>query len=209
MITICWSAKGGSGTTVVAAAMALSAVEPTLLVDLAGDLPATLGIPTPDGPGLDDWLASEAAPGRLNGLEVRVRDQLLLLPKGRATGAGAGRWAELAGWLAADHRRVVVDAGSNGPPPPALRRAATQSLLVTRPCYLALCAAQRTDVRPTGVVLVDEPGRALRAADIEAGLGVPVIATVLLDPAVARAVDSGLLLARLPGGFRRALHVAA
>ena len=56
MITVCWAAKGGSGTTVVAAAMAIAATTPTLLIDLAGDVPAVLGIPEPDGPGVFDWL---------------------------------------------------------------------------------------------------------------------------------------------------------
>jgi hypothetical protein len=58
-------------------------------------------------------------------------------------------------------------------------------------------------------VLVDEPGRALRARDIEASLRAPVVATVLLDPAIARAVDAGLLVARLPTGFRHAVRLAA
>ena len=56
---VCWSAKGGSGTTVVSAALALvlSQSRPALLVDLAGDLPATLGIAEPTGPRVLDWLA--------------------------------------------------------------------------------------------------------------------------------------------------------
>ena len=60
MISVCWAAKGGSGTTVVAAAMTIAATSPTLLIDLAGDVPAVLGIPEPDGPGVFDWLASDA-----------------------------------------------------------------------------------------------------------------------------------------------------
>jgi hypothetical protein len=63
--------------------------------------------------------------------------------------------------------------------------------------------------KPTGIVLVDEPGRSLRAHDVEASLGVPIVATVLVDPAVARAVDAGLLIAHLPAGFRRAMQLAA
>jgi hypothetical protein len=67
----------------------------------------------------------------------------------------------------------------------------------------------RQPTRPSGIVLVEEPGRALRPRDVEASLGAPVVATVLLDPAIARAVDAGLLLARLPTGFRNAVRVAA
>ena len=55
------------------------------------------------------------------------------------------------------------------------------------------------------VVLIEEPGRKLDAVDVEHSLGVPVEAVVLVDPAVARAVDAGLLLARLPTTLRRAL----
>ena len=209
MITVCWAAKGGSGTTVVAAAMAIAAAAPTLLIDLAGDVPAVLGIPEPDGPGVFEWLASDAPPARLNALEVRVDRHADVLPRGRAAQVPPTRWGELATWLRAERRSIVVDAGSVGEPPPAIVRAADHALLVTRPCYLALRAALRQPTRPTGVVLVEEPGRALRAPDIEASLGVPVVATVLLDPAIARAVDAGLLLARLPVGFRHALRLAA
>ena len=209
MITVCWAAKGGSGTTVVAAAMAIAAGAPTLLIDLAGDVPAVLGIPEPDGPGVFDWLASDASPARLTALEVRADGHANVLPRGRPAQATPERWAELATWLRGERRSIVIDAGSTGEPPPAIVRAADHALLVTRPCYLALRAAVRRPTRPTGVVLVEEPGRALRARDIEASLGVPVVVTVLLDPAIARAVDAGLLLARLPAGFRHAVRLAA
>ena len=63
--------------------------------------------------------------------------------------------------------------------------------------------------RPDGVVLVAEPGRALRVPDIERTLGVPVVATISHDPAVARAVDAGLLAARLPRVLQRELRGAA
>jgi hypothetical protein len=64
-------------------------------------------------------------------------------------------------------------------------------------------------LRPSGVVLLAEPGRALTRADVAEVVGVPVVAEVALDPAVARAVDAGLLPVRLPRGLARALaHVA-
>ena len=87
--------------------------------------------------------------------------------------------------------------------------AADQALLVTRPCYLALRAAVRQTVRPTGVVLIDEPGRALRRDDIEASLGAPIVAISLLDPAIARAVDAGLLVSHLPRALRHQMRAAA
>jgi hypothetical protein len=209
MITVCWAAKGGSGTTVVAAAMTIASGAPTLLIDLAGDVPAVLGIPEPDGPGVYDWLASDASSARLTALEMRVDGRANVLPHGRAADVTPERWSELATWMRGERRDIVVDAGSAGEPPRSIVGAADHALLVTRPCYLALRAAVRQQTRPTGLVLVEEPGRALRAGDIEASLGAPVVATVLLDPAIARAVDAGLLLARLPAGFRNAVRIAA
>jgi hypothetical protein len=208
MITICWAAKGGSGTTVVAAARAIAVAEPTLLVDLDGDLPAALGVTDPDRPGVHDWLASDAAADRLAGLEIPLGPTRALLPTGRAGRPVTDRWPDLATHLRLDRREVIVDAGT-GAPPAALLDVADHAWLVTRACYLALRAAVQLPCRPTGVVLVDEPGRALTAADVEAALGAPVIATVLLDPAIARAVDAGLLVSRLPSAFRRCLRRAA
>ena len=60
MLFICSSVKGGSGTSVVAASLAVTAllVHPdstSLIVDLAGDQPAVLGLPEP-GHGLTHWM---------------------------------------------------------------------------------------------------------------------------------------------------------
>lgn len=206
MITLCWAAKGGSGTTVVAATIAVTSNRPTLVVDLAGDLPIVLGHPVPPSPGLGDWAASTAPAERLHALRVRLDSGLDLLPRGgRPPGA---RWDELAGHLSRLPETVVVDAGT-GAPPHALRDAADRTLLVTRACYVAVRRAVESRVAIDGIVLVEEPGRALGVEDLEAALGAPVVSRVLLDPAVARAVDAGLLLARLPSPFRRVLDLAA
>lgn len=210
MLTICWAAKGGSGTTVVATTRALAG-DSSILVDLAGDAALVLGVAEPDSPGMAEWLASDAPPDRLSALEVPVTEGVTLLPGGhRAAGAPvtAPRWEALADHLRRERRDVIVDAGT-GVPPAALMTAADHSWLVTRPCYLALRAAVAQPVRPTGIVVVDEPGRPLTAGDIETTIGAPVVATVLLDPAIARAVDAGLLVARLPGAYRRAVERAA
>lgn len=212
MITLCWAAKGGSGTTVVVAACALADDRPTLVVDLVGDVPMVLGLPDPDGPGIRQWLRSDAPSDRLDRLEIPVDATTTLLPAGPSAGATdaptADRWAMLARHLARDGRVVVVDAGT-GVPPGALAAEAERRWLVTRSCYLALRAAIAQRRPPTGIVLVDEPGRTLRRADVELALGAPVVVQVLVDPAVARAVDSGLLVARLPAAYRRRLGEAA
>ena len=214
MLVACWSVKGGSGTTVVAAArglvLATAAPPGAALVDLGGDLPAALGLAEPSGPGVGEWLAADpgVAPDALGRLEIEVRPGLHLLPRGTAplTSAGAER---LAGALVGE-RHVVVDCG---PPESAagmvVAAAAGLSLLVMRPCYLALRRALSAPIRPSGVILVKETGRTLGRPDIESVLGVPVRAEVAWDPGIARRVDAGLLVGHLPRALVRALRRAA
>jgi hypothetical protein len=209
MLTLCWAAKGGSGTTVVVAAMGLSVEPPVLLVDLDGDLPAVYGLAEPSLPGVHDWVLSDAAPDRLIDLAIPVTSGVSVVCAGLVRApADAERWQTLGTTLAAHPTNVVVDAGT-GPPAQHLVSAADRSLLVTRACYLALRRAVALEARPSGVVLVEEPGRALRARDVEAAIDAPVVATIALDPAVARAVDAGLLAARLPRLIQRELRNAA
>ena len=216
MLVSCWSAKGGAGTTVVAAALALvsarASSEGALLVDLAGDVPAVLGLADPPAPGLTDWFAAgaEVPVGALSRLEVPAGPGLHVLPRGSGEFAASDRAGVLAGLLASDARTVIVDCAA-GPVGPGLVLAAeaTHSLLVIRPCFLALRRALAAPLRASGVVLVTEPGRALTRADVEEVLGVPVRAQVPYDKTVARAVDAGLLTGRLPAQLDRPLRMAA
>lgn len=206
---MCWAAKGGSGTTVVACALALGSprAQSATLVDLGGDCATALGLDEPTGPGVGEWLASPTAgPSELLRLAITIRDEVRLIPRGAAVRPD-DQWVRLASALSG-FGNVIVDAGT-GCPPQALRDVAEQSLLVTRPCFIAIRHAQQSNIRPTGIVLVDEPGRALTSRDLEHALGVPVVAEVRLDPAVARAVDSGLLIARLPKSLITSLRSAA
>jgi MinD-like ATPase involved in chromosome partitioning or flagellar assembly len=215
MLLACWSSKGGSGTTVVAASLALllarRGAAGSLLVDLAGDGPAVLGLPEPDGPGLAGWLAAgaEVPADALGRLEVAAGPGLRLLPRGTGH-LDPSRGDVLAALLATDPRAVVIDCGSL-PAGVALAVAAgaTRSILVTRPCFLALRRALAAPLRPSEVVLLTEPGRSLTGGDVEDCIGAPVVAEVSVDPAVARAVDAGLLSARLPRGLARELGRAA
>ncbi|MEO6653532.1 MAG: hypothetical protein ABIP17_12845 [Ilumatobacteraceae bacterium] len=209
MLTICWAAKGGSGTTVFATVKALTSPTDTLLIDLAGDVLPILGLPDPDGPGLHDWLRSESPVSRLSTLEQAASNRVWVLPPGRRDGTvPADRWDELATHLHQGPRTTIVDAGSVAPPS-ALFALADERLLVTRACYLSLRHAVADRLTPTGIILIEEPGRSLRPRDIEASIGAPIVTTVLLDPAIARAADAGLLASRLPLGWRRQMrHVA-
>ena len=214
MLVACWSVKGGSGTTVVAAALGvlLASAAPggASLVDLGGDLPAALGVPDPPGPGVGEWLAAgpEVAGDALRRIEVEVAPGLRLVPRGEAPLPPAG--GERLAAALAGNGHVVVDCG----PPGAgagldVAGVAGLSLLVLRPCYLALRRALAAPVRPSGVILVREHGRALGRSDVETVLGVPVRAEVAWDAAVARHVDAGLLVGSLPRALERALRRAA
>ncbi|MCU1394771.1 MAG: ATPase involved in chromosome partitioning [Ilumatobacteraceae bacterium] len=210
MLTVCWAAKGGSGTTVVSCALALLLAdehESSWLLDAAGDVPAALGIAEPSGPGLLDWVSSTSAPpNAIDALGVAASPGLRVVPRGTATvGGDHARWRDIGQHLADRAVPCVVDAGT-GAPPDGLLMAAQHRLLVIRPCYLALRRATASGLTPTAVVVVHEPGRALRADDVAAAVHAPVVAEISLDPAVARAVDAGLLLARMPRPLSFALR---
>jgi cellulose biosynthesis protein BcsQ len=217
VLTCCWSVKGGSGTTVVAASLALlaaSASHDALLVDLAGDAPAALGLPEPSGPGVREWMAAstEVEADALDHLTVAASPSLRLLPSGHAplTDVAARARVELLGRTLRDRpEAVVVDLGVPNPALLPLVNRADTSLLVLRACYLALRRAQAAPARPTGIVLVNEPGRALGRREVEDVIGVKVLAEIDLDPTIARAVDAGLLASRLPRTLSRALRSAA
>ena len=218
MLTCCWSVKGGSGTTVVAASLALLAASSpagALLVDLAGDVPAVLGLPEPVGPGVREWLAANPAveADALGHLATAATPGLRVLPAGSASAmpraVPPARVDLLGDALAANPGEVIVDLGVPAPDLLPLLARADRSLLVLRPCYLALRRATALPTRPTGVVLVTEPGRALGRRDIEDVVGVKVAAEIDVQPAIARAVDAGLLAGRLPRSLSRTLRAAA
>lgn len=234
MLIACWSVKGGSGTTVIATALALLLARSTdagvVLADLGGDVPAACGVPEPLGPGLIDFAAAgdDVPIDAFDRLETKVTPSLALLHAGGEGpgpgGAGAGaQGAALRSLGSADGERValaltehyrtgsvVVDCGPPGLPfGNAVAAAAGLSLLVLRPCYLALRRAAQSEMRPSGVVLISEPGRSLGPTEVSDVLGVPVRAEVPFDPAVARVVDAGLLSTRVPRCIERALRVAA
>lgn len=214
MLIACWSVKGGSGTTVVSAALALALASESnssgvLLADLAGDLPAALGVPEPEGPGLADWLRAgpDVPDEALGRLEVDVAHGVSLLPSGKGRADCPSRAERLASLLANDERTVVADCGtSTSDTAMTIAGGAGLSLLVLRPCYLALRRALAAPLEASAVVLVEEPQRALQRADVEDVLGVRVRALVPWRGAVATAVDAGLLARRLPTPLEKALR---
>lgn len=216
-----WAVKGGSGVTVTATAFAAMLARrrgPTVLVDLGGDVPAALGMAEPSAPGVGEWLATaDASADALARLQVVAGHDLWVLPRGDvAMPLGVTSQDRAAALVEALHglgRHVVIDAGPLGAGGAtgvtstvlASLAASGSSVLVTRACYLSLRRALRRTVSVDAAVLVAEAGRSLDRRDVHQVLGVPVVAVVEADPAVARAVDAGLLARRPHRTIERAL----
>jgi cellulose biosynthesis protein BcsQ len=219
-----WSPKGGSGTSVLAAACALTLARASRtpsgsgelaarLVDLDGDLPAIFGLGNEPDTGVADWLAAgPETPGEaLERLTIDVATGVSLLPLGNAPGvlappAAAEAGAALAVALRDAPAPTIVDLGrADMPATRALLEVADVSLVVLRPCYLALRRAVRAAAvaRAAGVVLVEEPDRALAERDVVEVLDVGFVACVPWQKPIARAVDAGILARRLPESLAR------
>ena len=82
MLIILSSPKGGSGTSVVAASLAIasSSSTPTLLVDLAEDQAAIMGLPEPPV-GLSDWV-NGMTHHDFEEILITCNDNLQLAPSG-------------------------------------------------------------------------------------------------------------------------------
>ena len=215
-----WSVKGGVGVSSVAAMLAIAQAEraePTVLVDLCGDVPAVLGIEDADvenaAPGVAEWLGSqEPTADALARIERPARRDVSVLPRGAHSISRLGETQDMTPLLTALHasqRTVIVDCGlmhSTGESPVGeVISGAAMSLLVVRECFLNLRAAQRAPFVPTGVIVLKEPGRQFRRADVESATGAPVVAQIAVDARIAQSIDAGLATARLPRRLVRCL----
>ena len=212
MIIWYWSVKGGVGTSVVAAATAVrlaSDHHDATLVDLTGDQPALLGLISgmaPAEPGISDWVAAGdgVAADSIGRLLEAVGPRLRLLRRGsQPLPAGDNRRLKLALEVLARAGPVVVDAGLDSGEIRSALKEPYRPVCVLRACYLALSRAQRVAGPYDRVVLVEEPGRALRARDVAAAVGASKVERVAWDPRVARSVDAGTLVSMLPPPLRR------
>jgi hypothetical protein len=223
MVTACWSLKGGSGTTTVAAALAMLAGRRragALLVDLAGDAPALMSPDDEDtGPGVAEWLRAGDDPsfGCWTGRVLTVGDRIAIAPRGHGPLTGGPAAARLASVLAEDPREVIIDCGVlavDGPDDVitaghVVARRAGLSVLVTRACTLALRRMGRSSLPIGGVIVVRDPDRVVGIEQIEAAAGAPVIAEIPHDPVVARVIDTGRFAYGLPASLEHALTVGA
>ncbi|NCZ70371.1 MAG: hypothetical protein EBY80_09395 [Actinobacteria bacterium] len=209
MFIVCRSVKGGSGTSIVTAALAslASTSSNTVLVDLAGDQPAIFGSVTPIA-GVTDWMNAPHAESPFD-TDISIDDQLHIVPTGQRPlpHRDAPSWNALVERLVESSARstIIVDLGTHDAPT-SLIEAADRVLLVVRPCYLALRKAVALSVKADSVVVVDEDQRALRPRDVESVLGLPVVAIVKTHPSVARRVDAGLFHRRLPDSLAEPLR---
>lgn len=214
MLLALWSPKGGSGTSVLAAACALVLARHggARLADLDGDQPAIFGLAADPTTGLFDWLAAgpEAPSDALERLAVPAAPGVVLLPRGEdrplAPMAAAEAGAALAVCLRDGPVPTLVDAGTGAAPAVrALVEVADASVIVVRGCYLALRRAVHSPLhaRAAGVVLVDEQGRSLGANEVRDVLDRPVLARIPVRAPIARAVDAGILASRLPDPLAR------
>lgn len=212
MIIWCWSVKGGVGTSVVAAAIALRLAHDgrdTTLVDLEGDQPELLGLvrgAAPSEPGIGDWVAAgEGVPADAIGrLLEEVTRGLRLLRAGSMPPAGADpARLILALDVLARTGPVVVDAGLDPGRIRAELGEAHRSVCVLRSCFLAVSRAQRAAESIDHVILVTEPGRSLRSSDVAAAVGANRVDRIAWDPRVARTIDAGTIVGVLPMPLRR------
>lgn len=210
-----WSVKGGVGTSVVAAATAIrlaSDDREATIVDLAGDQPALLGMvagAVPSEPGIGDWMAAGdgVAADAIGRLLEDVAPGLRLLRRGTQPALDPlddkRRRLVLALEMLARIGPVVVDAGLDPFEVRSDLTARHRPVCVLRSCYLALTRAQRVSGPYDRVVLVEEPGRALRVRDVASAVGASNVERVAWDPRVARSVDAGTIVSMLPPPLRR------
>ena len=220
MLVALWSPKGGSGTSVLAAACAvvLARHGGVRLADLDGDQPAIFGLATDPVTGLADWLATgpEAPPDALDRLTVEAAPGVALVPRGAGAGllappAAAEAGAALAVTLRDGPVPCVVDAGSAAAPAGrALVEVADVSVVVLRGCYLSLRRAVHSPLLARAAGIAASRRRAVRSArrscaTCSAGPSSPMCRPRARSPG---AVDAGVLASRLPEPLARG-HGAA
>jgi hypothetical protein len=218
LLVALWSPKGGSGTSLVAASLALALAARrggARLADCGGDQGALLGTGTEPESGLGDWLAAhpEVAADALDRIAVDAGAGLALLPPGRrgvdAAPEAAGR--ALAAALAGAAPTVVDAAAAPAPAVRALLDAASHRVLVLRGCYLGLRRASRdpATAHASGVVVVEDPERPLRARDVGEVVALPLLGVVPVRPEIARTIDAGTIVQRPPDVLVRAADALA
>lgn len=210
MLVALWSPKGGSGTSVTAAGLAIAVGRSVgvRLVDLDGDQPAIFGIAMDPDVGVSEWMGvgDGADIDALDDLACPTAAGVAILPCGRRAldDLAPERGAQLAMALRAGARPTIIDAGrATAPAARALVELADATIVVLRGCYLALRRAVHDPLVPeaTGVIVVEQEDRPLRAREVSDVIQRPILAALPQHPDIARAVDAGVLPTRTPPQF--------
>lgn len=209
MLMVLSSVRGGVGTSVVSAAIAVLAARDqsrlTYLVDLTGDHTDIFGLAHVET-GLDDWTTQ--ADRRLTDLALEINPKLRLVPSRVALDATVSLDGLVTALEQLRHdAHIVIDAGRLDLTD-SLRELRPTHFLVIRPCYLALRATVSSSRTWDGLVIVRPPDRVLTTRDVVNVTGLPAIAEVDMSADVARAVDAGVFGSRLPAALERSLRPA-
>ena len=170
-----WSPKGGAGTTVTTAGLA---------VLLANE-------------GIETLAVGEADLQRALGLPPFSENEDSFVPAGERLNFSFST-------SPLDTPGLVIDAGCD-PRDWTESIPDIRPVLVMRLCYLTIQAVLDYGQLPENTVIVNisEPGRALRLSDVEAVFHdrVSYIIDLPHDPAIARSIDAGLIIHRCPKGL--------
>ena len=160
-------ARGGQGTSTTAAALGLLAARRGHHVELITDTPDTMRA----------LLGLPAAAAEADTVDIVPGFTLRSEPSGKA-----GLVITDVGTLAGAHDDAEL----------------VQLAVLRGPCYLSLRAT--VDLAPRGInaiVIVRESGRSLTRQDVAAVINLEVVAETQASPAVARAIDAGVLPASI------------
>lgn len=215
MVRIFWSLKGGQGTSVTAAIIALRHQfhhDSVLIIDFGGDIAPILGQRVESQVGLIDWFLSQSGPEALDQLVTPLLPQLSLLYSGTGVPAREAtpfedRWATLEAWLNHDGRVTIVDLGTLPGQPGQLGSLWVQlttwllqqyhTTLVTRPEYLSLRRYFEHDTIVDSLAILQTSTELLSAEDVADLCDRPVHFHIAIDETISHAVESGTL-ATLP-----------
>lgn len=197
---VVWGVKGGAGVTVVTALLAMGHTEPVVATSFDHDLSHVFGRSNaPGAAGLTEWTNSsqDVDASAVRSLLVDVDDRVKILPVGQQT-IGRRPVAD----LGENNSALIVDGGIASDAYNTERidqlfdcaDVAELSLMVIRPCYLSLERAGSQLPRCDGLIVVRERWQAIKATDIEGVFGLPVLATLDVEPALARLVDEGQII---------------
>src|SRR5262249_37596951 len=151
----------------------------------------------------------DAPAAALDRIAVPVSSNLTLLPRGLSLPYDAPPevGAALGFVLANDPVLTIADLSTASPPVlRAMIEVSDVAVMVVRDSYVALRSALRDPLlaAASGVIAMEETGRALGASEIRDVLGVEVLGVVPVRMPIARVIDAGVLATRMPEPLERA-----